>query len=55
MSKLLLLSVNEDDIIDQILAFLDHGNRIYNLAEHTMEKKAYIRWNCYRYYTPFCI
>lgn len=39
MSKLLLLSVNEDDIIDQILAFLDHGNRTYNLAEHTMEKK----------------
>lgn len=28
MSKLLLLSVNEneDDIIDQILAFLDHVN-----------------------------
>lgn len=39
MSKLLLLSVNEDDIIDQILAFLDYGNRTYNLAEHTMEKK----------------
>lgn len=41
MNKLLLLSANEDDIIDQILAFLDHGNRTYNLAEHTMEKSLY--------------
>lgn len=36
---MLSINENEDDIIDQILAFLDHGNRTYNLAEHTMEKK----------------
>lgn len=41
MGKILLLSFgeNEDEILNQILTFLNTGDRTYNLLEHTIKRK----------------
>lgn len=41
MGKILLLSFgeNEDEILNQILTFLNTGDRTYNLLEHKIERK----------------
>lgn len=41
MAKLLLLMFDEkdEDVLNQILAFLNTGNRAYNLSEYTIERK----------------
>lgn len=41
MRKLLLISFehNEDEILNQILTFLNTGNRVYNLLDYTIEQE----------------
>lgn len=41
MGKILLLSFdeNEDGILNQILTFLNTGDRTYNLLEHMIERR----------------